>query len=174
MTDTTLATPWYRQRWPWLLMIMPATALFSGIFTWWLAATTNNSLVVDDYYREGRAINQQLARDDRAAQLGLRATLQAGAGGVTLQLQASTGEPGFPPSLNLRLVHATDAALDAQLTLQAVGDGSYRAPGALPASGHWTIHLEDPQREWRLLARADRFSGPITLVADPVIAGGRR
>jgi hypothetical protein len=44
-------------------MLMPATALFGGIATFWLAATTNNALVVDDYYREGKAINQQLARD---------------------------------------------------------------------------------------------------------------
>ena len=71
MTDASIVTPWYRQRWPWLLMIMPATAMFGGIFTWWLAANANNSMVVDDYYREGRAINQQLARDDRATQLGL-------------------------------------------------------------------------------------------------------
>lgn len=173
MTDTTLATPWYRQRWPWLLMIMPATALFSGIFTWWLAATTNNSLVVDDYYREGRAINQQLARDDFAAKMGLRAALSQ-QGGIQVRLEGAMGDAGFPASLRLRLVHATDGALDAQLTLQHSGEGVYRAPGALPSSGNWIIHLEDPQRDWRLLARANRFDTAIALNADPVIAGGRR
>ena len=174
MSDTAFVTPWYRQRWPWLLMIMPATAMFGGIFTWWLAATTNNSLVVDDYYREGRAINQQLARDDRAAQLGLRAALQASDGQVGIRLEGTMGAAGFPDTLTLRLVHATDAALDSQLVLRHVGEGRYRAPGALPAGGNWTLHLEDPQRAWRLLARADRFDTPVTLVADPVIAGGRR
>ncbi len=57
------ARPWYRHAWPWLLAIAPAAALIGGFVTLWLAVTTSDSLVVDDYYREGRAINQQLARD---------------------------------------------------------------------------------------------------------------
>ncbi|MFA7665511.1 MAG: FixH family protein [Burkholderiaceae bacterium] len=175
MTDARLnpPCPWYRQAWPWLLMIMPATAFFGGIFTWWLAATTNNSLVVDDYYREGRAINQQLARDDAAAQMGLSATLRQD-GGIALQLSGRMGEAGLPDTLSLRLVHATDAALDAGLQLNHAGDGLYRAAGALPAGGHWIVHLEEPQRRWRLIARTDHFAPAITLSADPVGAGGPR
>lgn len=183
MTDATLVTPWYRQRWPWLLMIMPATALFGGIFTWWLAATANNSLVVDDYYREGRAINQQLARDDRATELGLSATLNApaigqaagpAAAGVNVELKGRLAESGWPDALVLRLVHATESALDARLTLAHAGGGRYRANGVLPASGHWIVHLEDPQRSWRLLARAERFDVPLSLKSDPALAGGSR
>ena len=93
--------PWYRQIWPWLLMLMPATALFGGLATFYLAATTNNALVVDDYYREGKAINQQLARDTKATQLGLTATLTRAADGrARIELVAAQGtgllgeEPG--------------------------------------------------------------------------------
>ena len=174
MTDASLVTPWYRQRWPWLLMIMPATAMFGGIFTWWLAANANNSMVVDDYYREGRAINQQLARDDRAAQLALKATLVPAPGGIAVQMAGDLAGAGYPDALNLRLVHATESALDAQVTLRHAGSGRYQAGGALPASGHWIVHLEDPERSWRLLARTDRFDVPLQLESDPVIAGGRR
>lgn len=177
MTDASIVTPWYRQRWPWLLMIMPATAMFGGIFTWWLAANANNSMVVDDYYREGRAINQQLARDDRATQLGLEATLVPGAGatgGIAVELAGKLADFGYPDVLNLKLVHATESALDAQVTLRHAGGGRYQAGGVLPASGHWIVHLEDPQRSWRLLARTDRFDVPLKLASDPVIAGGRR
>jgi hypothetical protein len=176
MTDPAFPLPWYRQRWPWLLMIMPAVAVVSGIFTWWLAATTNHSLVVDDYYREGRAINQQLARDDRASELALVATLapQAGAAGIALDLAGDLGTGKRPDTLLLRLVHATETTLDAELTLRHVGDGRYQAPGALPASGHWIVHLEDAKRSWRLLARTDRFDQPLKLVSDPALAGGRR
>jgi len=177
MTDASLVTPWYRQRWPWLLMIMPATAMFGGIFTWWLAANANNSMVVDDYYREGRAINQQLARDDRATQLGLSARLvpAAGtAGSIEVELAGNLSSAGHPETLNLKLVHATESALDAQVSLRHAGGGRYLAKGVLPASGHWIVHLEDTERSWRLLARTDRFDVPLRLASDPVIAGGRR
>lgn len=174
MTDLSPVTPWYRQPWPWLLMIMPATAMFGGIFTWWLAAHSNHSLVVDDYYREGRAINQQLARDDRATQLGLRANLAAAAGGILVTIEGRMAPDAYPDALQLRLVHATESALDAQVMLRHGGGGRYLASGALPASGHWIVHLEDPQRSWRLLARTDRFDLALRLESDPVIAGGRR
>jgi hypothetical protein len=181
MTEAKMDIPWYRHRWPWLLMIMPAIAIFGGLFTWWLAATANNSLVVDDYYREGRAINQQLARDDRAAQLGLGATLthrlmpsaQAPAG-IILELSASQSTGSRPDWLSLRLVHATESALDSALRLTHQGNGRYEGPGILPATGHWVVQLEDPDREWRLVARTHRFDAPVTLRSDPSLAGGGR
>ncbi len=179
MHEATINRPWYRHRWPWLLMIMPAIALFGGLFTWWLAATANNSLVVDDYYREGRAINQQLARDDEAARLGLEATLSqmsvgAASAGITLQLSSHSNGLAWPDWVALKLVHATESALDAGLRLAHAGDGRYQGAGILPSGGNWVIQLEDPARTWRLVARADRFDRPIALRSDPALAGGGR
>lgn len=209
MDDAQPTTPWYREPWPWLLMIAPAAAVVGGIFTWWLAAHTNHALVVDDYYREGRAINQQLARDAEATRMGLSATLgnvsgahsaasQSGSGagsalsrpgsraggtaslpdsaaaGVVLDLKVIPGDAGWPEFLVLRLVHATESALDAELRLAHQGNGRYLGAGVLPGSGHWIVQLEDPGRHWRLIARTDRFDAPLVLRADPVLAGGGR
>jgi uncharacterized protein len=181
MTEATMNNPWYRHRWPWLLMIMPSIAIVGGFFTWWLAATANNSLVVDDYYREGRAINQQLARDDRAAKLGLSASLTQRispaaptAPGVVLRLSSTQGATELPDWLSLRLVHATESALDAALRLTHQGNGRYEGAGILPASGNWIVQLEDPTRDWRLVARTDRFDAPVALRSDPSLAGGGR
>ena len=41
-------TPWYKERWTWLLMLMPATAIVAGGITLWLAITTFDGLVTDD------------------------------------------------------------------------------------------------------------------------------
>ena len=186
MADERTAAPWYREPWPWLLMIAPAVAVVAGIFTWWLAAHTNSSLVVDDYYREGRAINQQLARDVEASRLGLSASLAnavastdpgpAGApgAGIMLVLAGQAGSAGWPDSLTLRLVHATESALDAELRLAHQGSGRYRGTGILPASGHWIVQLEDPDRHWRLIGRTDHFDTPLVLRADSMLAGGGR
>jgi hypothetical protein len=167
MTGATMPnTPWYRQLWPWLLMAMPATALVGGLFTFWLAATSNNALVVDDYYREGRAINLQLARDRAAGELGLAAAVaQSADGGVNLRLSAG---PGFAPpdQVVLRMVHPTRAELDRTIVFRRVGE-QYLAPAEaqLPEAGRWTLLIEDANGQWRLTGEASRFDQPLTLAA---------
>lgn len=164
---TTRPPPWYRQLWPWLLMLAPATALVGGVITFWLAATTNNSLVVDDYYREGRAINLQLARDRTARSIGLSGSLERMPGGATLRLASGAGAP-LPPFVTLHLLHATRSELDATLTLAAEGGGLYRSrERELPASGRWNVSIEDPDRQWRLVGAADGFTKPLALAAQP-------
>ncbi len=161
--------PWYRHRWPWLLAIAPAAALVGGIVMLWLAITTTDSLVVDDYYREGRAINQQLARDRLAAALGLSAQLRFEGGNdpvVVLQLAAERGTE-WPRELSLRIVHATIASHDLDYHLEHVGNGRYRAPATAPEpGGRWLVQIEDPGRTWRLVAPVvTRFDTPLALQA---------
>ena len=54
-------TPWYKERWPWILMSGPATVIVAGIVTMWIAFATADTLVVDDYYLRGITINDRLA-----------------------------------------------------------------------------------------------------------------
>ena len=65
MYDATMnenQPPWYKQLWPWLLISLPASAVFGGIATFILAVNSPNALVADDYYKQGLAINQQTER----------------------------------------------------------------------------------------------------------------
>ncbi|HOA95343.1 MAG TPA: FixH family protein, partial [Quisquiliibacterium sp.] len=152
MSSMPPVVPWYRQLWPWLLISLPASAVVAGFITLWLAATTNNSLVVDDYYKEGKAINLQLARDRVATQMGLTGTLsRAPDGTARLELAATGGSP-LPDTVTVRLVHATRAEQDMTLSLQAVRAGVYAARGTtLPQAGRWNVHVEDPGSSWRLV-----------------------
>jgi hypothetical protein len=50
---TNSARPWYRQPWPWLLMIPPAAAVIGGFITLYLAVTRPDALVRDDCHRDG-------------------------------------------------------------------------------------------------------------------------
>lgn len=164
-TMTHPPVPWYRQLWPWLLMLMPATALVGGVFTFWLAATTNNSLVVDDYYREGRAINMQLARDRAAQSMGLSATLSRAPGGAELRLSGAAGT-ALPPFVTVHVLHATRSELDRTLTLAAAGGGLYRSQQhELPLDGRWNVMIEDPDREWRLTGSVTGFSRALEITA---------
>lgn len=164
MSQATI--PWYRQRWPWLLMLMPALAVVGGFVTLWFALTTNNAMVVDDYYREGKAINLELARDREAQQRGLQATLAAEPDRVALRLDARNGS--LPPFVTLRVVHATRAELDRSFTLARAEPGLYvDAEGRLPGPGRWRVLLEDPERSWRLTGAAQGFETALRLDAAP-------
>jgi len=75
-TMTNDTQPWYRHRWPWLLMIGPVAVLIAGFITTWISFAGADALVVDDYYKKGKAINQDLRRDRAAAALGLSASMR--------------------------------------------------------------------------------------------------
>ena len=45
--------PWYRQLWPWLLMIPPTAAVIGGGITLYLAITRPDSVVSQDCVQDG-------------------------------------------------------------------------------------------------------------------------
>ncbi len=153
--------PWYRQAWPWLLMLMPAIALVGGLYTAFLAYTTNNSLVVDDYYKEGKAINLDIARDRRAVEMGLQAVLATEGDGLALRLTGKDGVP-MPAAVSLKIMHATQSERDIAGQLLRGADGVYRLPGVtLPADGHWRLQIDDSSRAWRLVTTTARLREPV-------------
>lgn len=139
--------PWYREPWPWLLAIMPITAVIAGGITLWFAITTNDGLVVDDYYKQGKAINQTLERDQLAKSLGLTAQLQAEGKFLRLQLNGRLQTP--PGNLNLLILHPTRTGDDHSVTLSWDG-ASYS--GQLPqlSGAHYRVQLTPEIGKWRL------------------------
>ena len=155
-----VSRPWYREPWPWILMAGPAAVVLAGFATLWLALSSADGLVAEDYYKQGLAVNRVFAREDAAARLGLVATLEPARGELRLRLAGRAA----PPALFVHLAHATRAGFDVTLRLARGGDGSYRAalPPALPA-GHWHVSIEDPRREWRLAGVWSGAEAPFTL-----------
>lgn len=144
-------TPWYRERWPWILMSGPAAVIVAGAITTWIAFATADGLVADDYYKRGLGINAVLKREQTAVQRGIDARVERIGGGTTggqvlVQLRGAE-----PPVLFLSLVHATRAGYDIRLRLERAADGSYGA--ALPplAAGHWRAVVDDARGEWRVV-----------------------
>ena len=139
--------PWYREPWPWILMAGPAVVIVAGAVTTWLAVSSSDGLVADDYYRRGLAINQELRRDQAALSLGITARIEARGGVLRVRL---TARGAAPEALFAQLVHSTRAGHDQRLRLPRVAPGVYETGlPALPA-GRWRMVLEDPRGEWRL------------------------
>lgn len=72
------AAPWYREPWPWLLMLGPLIVIIAGVITAYLAVVTSDGLVEDDYYKQGLTVNRRTERDQRAAELGVAAEFVLG------------------------------------------------------------------------------------------------
>lgn len=156
--------PWYREPWPWLLMAGPFIVIVAGIVTAWLAVSSSDGLVTEDYYKQGQAAGETLARSRHAVELGLTAGLSMAEGGLRVRLAGSFEAP--PEALLVSLSHPTRAGLDQRARLVREGK-IYAGPINLPASGHWIVLIEDELRTWRLMG-----SVVLPAAAETVIGGG--
>jgi hypothetical protein len=144
--------PWYRQGWPWFIISIPAASVILGFNLLFLAHQTNNSLVVDDYYKAGKAINQFAVRDRLAAQWGLHAGVTSDSNGIVLQLSALSAKADngdaelkfdYPAAVSLRWVHVTQAHKDGSALLAYAGGGRYVSDTLrLPQTDQWRLHVE--------------------------------
>lgn len=144
--------PWYREPWPWILMAGPFIVVIAATFTAWIALTTSDGLVTEDYYKQGLSVGQTIARSERAAELGVSARLRLTSEGVTASVAASSARNDFslPTSIKISLSHPTRAGLDQSAVLPLVG-GKYAGKLRLPAAGHWLVLIEDDKQSWRLM-----------------------
>jgi hypothetical protein len=144
------AGPWYAHRWPWLLMLGPVAVIIGGSFASYLAITRPDAMVVDDYYTQGKAINQDLRRDRVAAamKLSFEARYDPASGTLAGSIEAA-GQPLATP-LHIYLAHPTQPAKDLQLLVQPDAAGRFSVPMPMLERTRWQVVVEGPRREWRL------------------------
>lgn len=139
---------WSREPWVWLLIALPSTAVIAGMITLYLAVTSSDGLVVDDYYKRGKAINRDLARDQAAAAYHLQATLDYDAATDHLTVTLQARDYTLPPEVRLSVLHPTMAGRDQVVILTHLGAGQYRGAVTSLARGNWYVQLEAD--DWRL------------------------
>jgi len=138
--------PWYRNRWPWILMSGPAAVIVAGAITTWMAVVSSDGLVAEDYYKQGLAINKVLAREEAARAQGISATIVLREGVLRVTLTGQT-----PEALFAHLAHATRSGHDQRLRLAPAGAGVYEAELPPLPAGRWRIAIEDPRATWRIV-----------------------
>jgi hypothetical protein len=151
MSASTDKQPWYRHPWVWLLIAVPLAAVIGSIITIYLAVTTSDGLVVDDYYQQGKAINRILARDRAAAKHGLEAHIELDAVNNRVTVQLAARDADMPDALTLAFMHPTTQGHDQQLRLAQTGDDRYSGHFADLQRGDWYLQLEAD--DWRLSGR---------------------
>lgn len=149
---TPPAGPWYKHRWPWLLMLGPAIVVVAGINLGFVAWRGQDAMVVDDYYKKGKAINQDLRRDRAAS--AMRLALDARYDPASEKLAGALSSGGQPLSapFSIHLAHATQPEKDRKL--EVIPDAQGRFAVALPMleRARWQVVIEGGKGDWRLAA----------------------
>lgn len=154
MTEQEIIPPWYKQFWPWFLISILIFAVFIGLGLLTIATLNQDSMVRDNYYKEGRAINMHLGRDQMARELNLVADFQIDelTGEISLELQGKL--ENLPANLQLDLISPTHADRDRSVLLKHVSAEQYVGQLEEPMQGRLYIDLSDPalpgEDGWRL------------------------
>ena len=158
-TATTDTKPWYRHFWAWFVLAIPAASVVMGISLVYVASQNKVSMVKDDYYKEGKAINQRIDKLKRAIALGLTAEVsfsrETGDLLVTIPQLEDTG----PERLKLALIHPTLEARDETITLVRAPESAYWAKLSPDKQGYFNVQLTNTDLDWELYG-AINFNNP--------------
>lgn len=147
--NSSESTLWYKQFWPWFLIAIPTSSVMVGSMVIYLSTHSSDSLVVDDYYKEGKAINARLDKTARAKYLNITTELEITAQG-SVKLEFHSGIPKTGEALTLNLYHVTIEDNDIQVVLTRDASGIYRGGFEQDASGKWQASLTPFDEEWKI------------------------
>lgn len=144
-----MKTSWYQEPWAWLVFLLPLSAVIAGISTVIIANTNPDTLVVDDYYKKGKAINQELSKVKQAQKLGIAFELKLSDDELIIK---PTGIEKEFPLLNVNFYHPTLSDRDFSLVLTANGNGnfSHYFPSNKNISGKWRITITPFENHWKI------------------------
>ncbi len=147
--------PWYKQFWAWFVFTPLIVVVIACSITVTIAFKTKEDVVVDDYYKVGKMINQSFVPEQRARELGIVADLifDSETGEVIAEVEGTEDE-----SLVLSFSHPVNADLDQYVTLKHITGTRYRADASLPENGRWYLRLSEisdaGEEVWRLQGEA--------------------
>lgn len=141
-------TPWYKQFWPWFLIAVPVITLIMGGVLLKLAISTEDSLVVDDYYKEGKAINATLDKELVARKLNITTELTIDNGSIAVKFHSGIPQEGS--ALKLNFYHVTLEERDTSLLLSRDAGGIYRGSVDTSLDGKWRVSLTPIDESWKI------------------------
>lgn len=139
---------WYKQFWPWFLIIVPLSSMVLSFTMMTLAFTGEDSMVIDDYYKEGRGINLKIQKLQQAKILNIATKVQVLSDYIEVTFVSGEAENG--EALTLDFFHSTQAFKDFSVTLLRDANGTYRAPLSHKVMGKWHISLHPFDESWKI------------------------
>jgi uncharacterized protein len=140
-------TSWYKEPWAWLVVLLPLAAVVASISTYIIANHEPDSLVIGDYYKKGKAINQDISKVKVAQKLGIKFSLKLT--NQQLVLSPSGIEKKFP-LLNLNFYHPTQADKDFTLKLTQDALANFRTTLPQQITGKWRVTVTPFDQQWKI------------------------
>jgi uncharacterized protein len=146
--QNTLLRPWWKEPMVWLVAGLPATAVVASFTTYYIAATNPDPLVNLDNPKFVVAPDNEIARERRAAALGIVGEMVIVEGNVSMRLSGRLNT--MPASLEWILMDATQAVPEVRVQLQGDGNGLFMGRISETLSGNKQWILEPSDQVWRL------------------------
>lgn len=140
-------SPWYKQFWAWVLILVPTSIFVLGIVT--LVIVSRQSSTPDGavYFDSNQPINRHLAGVQRANLRGLSAVMNFSSESISVGIGGKITES----KLKLVLSHPQEPGSEFNVELQRVEEGLYTGsmPSPISAGWHWVIIGSDDDG-WKL------------------------
>ncbi len=141
--------------WPWVLFSVPFAAVLFGIVMISTALYFPDDVVIDEYYKDGMAINQRLHKDELARTMGVVAELVSADDELVVRLTGVTDS-----AIRLNLFHITSADQDRHFfLLPEETAGVYKASlqdwQGFGEAGVWYIEFLGQDDKWRVRGRIE-------------------
>lgn len=154
--------PWYKQFWPWFLIVLPLTVVIWTLITVVIFQRHSVVLVTENYVKEGKAIQVDLSQTRQAKQLKLSAEISQHQ--LLTQIWLNKGKLGNYPPLTFYFAHSTLAEKDFVKTLTADAKGYYRFHNESPLVGRWFVKMFPVDAAWMLQGQVDFSQGKLVLL----------
>ncbi|MFG0606084.1 FixH family protein [Vibrio mimicus] len=146
-----MVKPWYKQFWPWFLIILPLTVVIWTVVTVIVFANNSVSLVTEDYYKKGKGINIDLTKINVAKDLGLHAKVHSD--GTMVIIEFDKGQLDHFPAIQAMFAHRTLPDRDFSQLVTADAKGIYRVKLESELQGPWFIELTPHDEQWLVQGR---------------------
>lgn len=149
MTDSINPPPWYKQFWVWFIIALPVLSMILSLTMMSFAINTSDSLVIDDYYKEGKGINRQLSKIQEAKAKNIKTRLSITPNNVSITFVSGTPESG--EAIELEFFHATLVDRDFRVLLTKDAAGVYRSQINNNIKGKWKLSLHPYNQQWKIV-----------------------
>ena len=145
---TTDNRPWYKEPFVWMLIGVPLSSVIVGSFFIYLAASTKDTLVRDNYYKDGLAINQELKWDKKAKTMDIKLSIVLDGNNAAIKIDNS--RQVAPNTLSLKLSHPTLKEKDRDSFLQLTDKNEFKGFIDDLEDGRYYVMVESVEQQWRL------------------------
>lgn len=177
--NTTInSKPWYQHPHLWLVICLPILSIAVSLTFARTAFLNKSDVVRDDWYMDGKALEQDMSRDTAAAAANLHAKISISPQGQIDVLLSHAPNTAIPPQLDLYFFHPIKSEKDHKVSLKRLEDGHFQ--GKLDEDqlkpSHYYVELDG--HLWRLSSRIElpiaTFElAPIAVVSAEIVANRR-